>query len=35
MKLKVYIANAFPEKNFGGNPAGIFSFNLKFGDLKI
>jgi predicted PhzF superfamily epimerase YddE/YHI9 len=23
MKLKVYIANAFSEKKFGGDPAGI------------
>jgi PhzF family phenazine biosynthesis protein len=27
MKLKVYIANAFSEKKFGGNPAAVVPLN--------
>ncbi len=35
MKLKVYIANAFSEKKFGGNPAAIVPLNEWLSDMLM
>jgi PhzF family phenazine biosynthesis protein len=35
MKLKVYIANAFSEKKFGGNPASVVPLNEWLSDMLM
>src|SRR5450755_3238243 len=35
MKLRVYIANAFSEKKFGGNPAAVVPLNEWLSDLLM
>src|SRR5271167_1706068 len=35
MKLKVYIANAFSEKKFGGNPAAVVPLNEWLSDKLL